>query len=163
MVRIEVVPGTRARGVSNGLPGIAMPPPETVFIINPRAGGGSTARHWPRIAAEARRVLGSFGAVMTRSAGEAGTLAAAAAAKGAQRLVVVGGDGTLNEVLQAVMTLEQTARERLTIGIIPNGTGCDFARSASIPMNWEKALVLIEAMPVKTLDVGRIAFRNFQP
>jgi len=133
---------------------------ETVFIVNPHAGGGSTAIRWPRIAVKAKRILSEFKTVLTRLPGDATTLTTAAVVEGTRRLVVVGGDGTLNEVINSLMAFDRELRERVCIGIVPNGTGCDFARTLSIPKNIDEALTLIQTMPIRPIDVGRIIFKN---
>jgi YegS/Rv2252/BmrU family lipid kinase len=137
-----------------------MAPLETVFIVNPHADGGSLSARWPRIARSAEQILGKCQAVLTRLPGDATVLAAAAVAQGARRLVVVGGDGTLNEVVNALMALDRSLRERIFLGLVPNGTGCDFARSVAIPRDTADALTLIRDMPPRPIDVGRILFKG---
>jgi len=138
----------------------AMSSPETVFIVNPHAGGGSTATRWPRIAVKAKRILREFKTVLTRLPGDATTLTTAAVVEGTRRLVVVGGDGTLNEVINSLMAFDRELREKVCIGIVPNGTGCDFARTLSIPKDIDEALTLIQTMPIRPMDVGRIVFKD---
>ncbi len=137
-----------------------MPLSETVFIVNPHADGGSLSARWPRIHRSARRILGNHPVAATRHPGDAAVLAAAAVDQGARRLVVVGGDGTLNEVINALMALDRPLREEVFLGLVPNGTGCDFARSVSIPRDTDHALSLIRDMPAKPLDVGCILFQD---
>ncbi len=137
-----------------------MPSLDTVFIVNPLSGGGSTAARWPAIAARARKILGEFQAAVTRAPGEAGLLATHAVARGGRRLVVVGGDGTLNEVINAVMALDVEMQRKICLGIVPNGTGCDFAKGVSIPKDPGESLSLIAEAPTRSVDVGCIVFRD---
>jgi diacylglycerol kinase (ATP) len=133
---------------------------KTVFIINPHAGNGSTGSTWPFIEALAKDRLGSFEACMTKGPGEAAIFAQNAAAKKARRLVCVGGDGTLNEVVNGIMMNAESIRSNVTLGFIPNGTGCDFARTVSIPHDIEQAMDLIVSGHTRSIDLGVLFFKN---
>lgn len=74
------------------------------------------------------------------------------------KLVVVGGDGTLHEVLGGIAD-----PARCLLGLIPAGTGNDFAAAAGIPENAEKAAKLLlngEAKPTDFLEVGGVRCMN---
>ncbi|MBQ8885940.1 MAG: diacylglycerol kinase family lipid kinase [Clostridia bacterium] len=74
------------------------------------------------------------------------------------KLIIVGGDGTLHEVLNGISELS-----RCTLGLIPAGTGNDFAAAAGIPENAEKAARIIlknEAKPIDCLEVGGLRSMN---
>jgi diacylglycerol kinase (ATP) len=77
-----------------------------------------------------------------------------AIAAGATRLVVGGGDGTLSAVADA-------ARGRIALGVLPLGTGNDFARSLGIPADLDGACAVIATGRVARLDAGRIDGRLF--
>ncbi len=73
-------------------------------------------------------------------------------ANGETELIVLGGDGTLHEVLNGVV--DPTACK---IGLIPSGTGNDFAEKAGLPLKAEKAILKIlegETKPTDYLEVG---------
>lgn len=71
-------------------------------------------------------------------------------------LVAIGGDGTVNEVLDGM-----TNFEHVTFGYIPVGSGNDFARSLSIPKKGEDALELILQKPhIASMDIGSLSFEN---
>ena len=131
-----------------------------MFIINPHAGNGSTGSTWPFIEALAKDRLGSFEACMTKRPGEAAIFAKNAAAKKARLLVCVGGDGTLNEVVNGIMMNAESIRSNVTLGFIPNGTGCDFARTVSIPHDIEQAMDLIASGHTRSIDLGVLFFKN---
>jgi len=132
----------------------------TVFIVNPHAGNGSTGSKWPGIKALAQDRLGSFRTYITTGSGDAKTFTKDAVAKGATLIVCVGGDGTLNEVVNGVMSHDDSVISDLVIGFVPNGTGCDFIRTVSIPNDIVRAVDLIAAGPFRRIDLGRIVFRN---
>jgi len=130
------------------------------FIVNPHAGNGVAGSNWPFIEALARDRLGHFDTYMTQKPGDALMFAKAAVAKEAGLVVCMGGDGTLNEVINGIMMHEESIRSDVTLGFVPNGTGCDFVRTVPIPPNVEHALNLIADGPVRSIDLGKLFFRN---
>ena len=112
------------------------------------------------IEALARDRLGPFEVYMTRGPGDAVMLVKNAVAEKVKLLVCVGGDGTLNEVVNGIMMHEASVRSDLALGFIPNGTGCDFVKTVSIPQDFEQALDLIAAGTVRTIDLGLLFFRD---
>ena len=131
-----------------------------VFIVNPHAGSGSTGANWPKIESIAGDRLGPFETYMTRGPGDGVKLVKNAFAQKVRLLVCVGGDGTLNEVVNGIMMHEASRRSELVLGFIPNGTGCDFVRTVSIPQNLEQAVDLIAAGAARTIDLGVLFFRD---
>ncbi len=130
------------------------------FIVNPHAGNGSTGSDWPMIKALAKDRLGPFETHITRGPQDAVMLVKNAIAEKVELLVCVGGDGTLNEVVNGIMMHEASVRSDLTLGFIPNGTGCDFVKTVSIPQDLEQAVDLIAAGTVRTIDLGVLFFRD---
>jgi diacylglycerol kinase (ATP) len=131
-----------------------------VFIVNPHAGHGSTGSNWPFIEAIAKDRLGSFEAYMTKRPGDAVIFARNAVAEKTRLLICVGGDGTLNEVVNGIMNNEESIRSNVTLGFIPNGTGCDFVRSVSIPQNIEQAMDLVASGHRCSIDLGVLVFQD---
>ena len=130
------------------------------FIVNPRAGNGSTGLKWPAIEARARNRLGSFKSYVTTAAGEAKHFTEKAITSGASLVVCVGGDGTLNEVVNGFMNIGESDRSGLSLGFVPGGTGCDFIKTVSIPKDVEKAIDLIAAGTERCIDLGRLFFKD---
>jgi len=98
-----------------------------VVVVNPTAGGGRTARAWPRL----REVLAATlpaECVETRAPGDAERLAREAVTAGAPLVVAVGGDGTLNEVVNGVRLAGAAA-----VGAVLTGRGCDACRNFGVP------------------------------
>ncbi len=130
------------------------------FIVNPHAGNGSTGSNWPAIETLAKDRLGPFETYMTERPGDAIMFAKDAVATEARLVVCVGGDGTLNEVVNGIMMHEESVRSDVTLGFVPYGTGCDFVRTVSIPTDLEHAIDLIAASPVRNIDLGKLSFRD---
>ena len=130
------------------------------FIVNPHAGNGSAGSNWPAIETLAKDRLGPFETYMTERPGDAIMFAKDAVATEARLVVCVGGDGTLNEIVNGIMMHEESVRSDVTLGFVPDGTGCDFVRTVSIPANLEHAIDLIAAGPVRNIDLGKLSFRD---
>jgi len=96
------------------------------FIVNPVAGKGEA----PAIARRALELLGRPAELhLTKSAAEATDIARAAAESGAEAIVAVGGDGTVQEIITGLMGVGTTS---VPLAIIPTGSGNDFAKSMGL-------------------------------
>ncbi len=133
--------------------------PHTAFIVNPHAGNGSTGRTWPDLAGYAQRRLGHFQAHVTKSAGDAASWARFLAESKVARIVCVGGDGTLNEVVNGIMAASGRSPD-IAVGFVPNGTGCDLVRTLPIPRNVQRAVDLIAEGCTRPFDLGHLRFRD---
>ena len=108
---------------------------DTVFLVNPAAANGSTGRRWPEIAHRAAAAGLEGDALISERRGQLGELARDAAARGARLLVVVGGDGSINEVANGLVDLDDPP----AVALLPRGTGGDFVRSFGIPATSSRA------------------------
>jgi diacylglycerol kinase (ATP) len=77
------------------------------------------------------------------------------AARRADLLVVVGGDGTLNEVVNGALGSEAE------LGILPGGTGQDFPRTYGIPTSFDDAVRVVLDGTTRTIDAGRVSYRTW--
>lgn len=135
-----------------------MPADRPLLIVNPRSGAGLSEASWARMAGAIAQGLGPFDTRMTERPGHARHIAEEEARAGRALVVAVGGDGTLNEVVNGLMAVE--AREGTQLGLIPRGTGGDFRRTIDGPQDMAGAAKRIaEAKGVK-VDVGRVAYVN---
>ena len=129
-----------------------------VFLVNPASANGSTGRRWPELARRAA-ALGLQGeTLVSERPGHLAELAAEAAAAGATAIVVVGGDGTVHEVVDGLA--RAGASDRVELGLIPFGTGRDFARSLRIPRRLDDALEVVRGGRVRTVDIGRATYAS---
>lgn len=131
-----------------------------VFIVNPHAGYGLTGRQWPRIQSMAHDRIGYFTSCLTTKPGDATRIARTKLLEGAELIVCVGGDGTLNEVVNGFMDENGPIRNDALLGFIPNGTACDFIKTVPIPASVEQSLDTIKEGSAKVIDVGRLQFHN---
>ena len=126
-----------------------------VLIANPTA-GNARAR---RVAEQAALAVQDAGQAVelryTRAKGHATELAQQAVAEGAERLVVCGGDGTINE------TLAPLAGSHTALGLLPCGTCNDLALALAVPLRVEAAIDNLLHGEVRTIDLGRAGDRFF--
>lgn len=92
----------------------------------------------------------------TSSPGDGTALARAAARGGADLVVAVGGDGTINEVVNGLLDSEVNPDARPALGILPAGSGSDFVRSLRVPHDLRAALDVLTAGRLARIDVGAI-------
>ena len=88
---------------------------------------------------------------VTKQAGDAERLAREALERGVELVVAAGGDGTLNEVVNGL----SADFGRAILGLLPMGTGNDFARTIGVPNDLEEALAVLREGRVRTIDVAR--------
>jgi YegS/Rv2252/BmrU family lipid kinase len=131
-----------------------------VFIVNPHAAAGSAGKSWPTINALARDRLGPFSVSFTAGPGDAIGLTRQALNRGAEVVICVGGDGTLNEVVNGLMGEHGPIRPDATLGFIPRSTGCDLAKTLHIHRELDQALDVIKNCHTRLLDLGRIRYQD---
>jgi len=130
------------------------------FVVNPESRAGATRKRWPRIREMAEVHLGPIESHLTTATGDATGITRRCLGEGASLVVCVGGDGTLNEVVNGFMQEDGPARQRALLAYIPVGTGCDFARSVSIPRDVEGALDVITRGETRLIDLGRLIYTD---
>jgi len=131
------------------------------FIINPNAATGTFRRKWLRIQELAKQRFTAFQPSWTAGPGHAALLTRDALQQGAEIVVCVGGDGTLNEVVNGFMGVSGPLRPKAILGFIPLGTGCDLIKTLSLPTAPEEALDIIEDAHTRPMDLGRIIYRDY--
>ena len=125
------------------------------FLVNPASGNGATGRRWPELARRAS-ALGLEGETFfSERPGHLIELARAAVDSGARLVVAVGGDGTLNEVVNGV------AGRDVDLATIPLGTGMDFGRTYEIPTKFDDAVRVALEGDVRTIDAGHVTYRTW--
>ena len=136
-------------------------PDRFYVILNPTAGRGAAARAWPGV----RAVLEGAGARVelaeTARHGHAVELAETAARAGWPAVVAVGGDGTVHEVANGLLRASDGGATTAALGIVPVGSGNDFALLAGLPRDAAGAARAIVSGAERRVDVGRVGDRWF--
>lgn len=126
---------------------------ETAVVLNPVGGGGEAT---PEIRERAH--VRGYRLLETGEEGDGVAHARRAVADGADRVVAAGGDGTINEVVQGLVDAD--AFPEVTLGVVPGGTGNNFAGNVGVGSVAE-AFELLESGPVRRLDLGAAGERVF--
>lgn len=132
--------------------------PRTVLIINPQSQNGALGRKWPHLSGKIRRELGSFEELRTSGPGDATTLARRAIDDGAERVVAVGGDGTINEVVNGFFDDDALRNPDVVFGVIPSGTGGDFRKTLRVPNDPVEAARVLAAGHTRRIDMGKLEY-----
>jgi diacylglycerol kinase (ATP) len=132
---ITAFPGSLAQGM------------KTFVIFNPNAG-----RKDPSLLKNALQSLGKVVVWPSERVGHAEELARQAIKQGAEVVIAGGGDATVGEVLNGIAT----HLDQIRFGILPLGTGNDFARGANIPLELPEAVEVLLRGKIRPVDVVRV-------
>ena len=130
-------------------------------ILNPTAGKGSGELAFPAVQAQLQALNLDFEMVRTTARGHAIQLAKDAALAGWDVVVAVGGDGTMNEVLNGLVQAKQLGASPAVLGQITVGRGNDFGFGAGIPHELEAACASLAQGRRKRIDVGFVQGGDF--
>ena len=131
-----------------------------LVIVNPTSGGGRTGRAAGEISRELRAALGDISVVMTDGPGAATRLAANAIGRGHTLIVAVGGDGTLNEVVNGFFRDGRMINPDATLGVVSSGTGADFRKTVGIPAGVEASIERLRQAAPRRVDLGRVSYTD---
>lgn len=132
------------------------------LFVNPIAGRGRAKRRIAAIEALFREAGVNTNTRLTTGVRDLEATVAERAAAGAKAVVIVGGDGSIHEAVNGLLT----AGTHTALGIVPCGTGNDFAKAAEIPLDWRTATMLLAdriagGAPARHIDAGRMNGRYF--
>ena len=129
-------------------------------IINPNAGNGKGKKDWKRISLLFDKNGIPPAIKFTQRKGQAIEFTREAIAGGYRKICSVGGDGTLNEIVNGIFTQDHCPTEDITISMIPVGTGNDWGRMFGIPLVYEGAIEVIKNEKVMSHDIGVIDYHS---
>lgn len=130
-----------------------------LLVVNPRSGGGSTARTFGAMRGTIERALGAVEVAMTERPGHGIDLARQGALAGHPLVIAVGGDGTVHEVVNGLMQARSggygTKAEGTQLGIIGQGTGGDFRKTLGLEHRLDRYVEAIASGKQRAIDVGK--------
>ncbi len=123
-------------------------------IVNPTSGNGTPKKNWKRIISclEAHHLLYKF--TFSEYTNHEKELVQEALKEGYRKFICVGGDGTLHQVVNGVMTQDYVNLPEIKVAIIPMGTGNDWVKTYQIPKNISKAVAIIKREKTMYQDIG---------
>ena len=134
-----------------------------ILVVNPRSANGVTARHFDDIALAVRGAVGEVRHVFTERAMHAADLTRAALAEGCDLVIAVGGDGTINEVVNGFFDPPRpgeparAVRPEAALALLPRGTGGDFRRSVGLDGDLSTCAARLKGARAP-IDVGRVEY-----
>lgn len=127
-------------------------------IVNPVAGAGQSAQRWERLEPILRTRGLEFDWDFTERPGDGVRLAARAVEAGAPVVIAVGGDGTVNEVVNGIMLATRGDSGAVRLGVLPTGRGVDFCRTVGIPLGGDEAAARLLGNRSLRIDVGEMEY-----
>ncbi len=128
-------------------------------IINPNAGHRKGEKDWKYISSLLDRHF-HYGHIFTKERHHAIALTQDCIRKGLRNLIVVGGDGTINEVVNGIFLQKDVPADHITLGAILVGTGNDWGRMFGIPKSYEEAVAVLHRKKTFRQDTGILRFYN---
>ena len=129
-----------------------------IAIVNLTAGGGKTKKDWPLISQILNREGIRFEPYFTDRRLHASIIARNKIKEGYSKIIVVGGDGTMNEVINGVFSQKRIQTTEVMLGMISVGTGNDWARTFNIPSDYEGAVRTIKEQKTFIQDAGLVSY-----
>ena len=131
-----------------------------LIIVNPVSAEGRTGRRWGKTVEILRLHLPSFDVLFTAGPGQATELARWAVEQGYRTVAVHGGDGTVNEVINGLVS--HPSADGPLLALLPSGTGADLVRSLGISHDLARAAVQAAGGNVRSVDVCLAEFKDLE-
>ena len=132
------------------------------IVVNPTAGSGKAGEIGAIIFQKIKSISDSkINLALTEKKNDATDITREAILKGAGLIIAVGGDGTINEVVNGFFKDNEPLNPLCELGIINCGTGGGYARTLGIPKNLEQQIELVLRPERMDLDIGRISYQDF--
>ena len=129
-------------------------------VVNPHSGNGKTAKNWPNLYKLLLQNGIDIEYAYTSSQGEGIVLAKQARDVGYKKIVAVGGDGTVNEVLNGLLADGKDIDKDMELAILEHGTGSDFVRSFQQKKGINNFIKLLKRNKIVKVDIGKIDFQS---
>lgn len=133
---------------------------EWMVIVNPNAGSGKGKRDWGTISALLTKSGISFNSAFTNCPKHAIQLTKDSILQGFRNFIVVGGDGTMNEVVNGIFGQTTCPSLEIVLAMIAVGTGNDWGKMFGIPHSYEESIRIIKNRKVRPQDVGIVEYIN---
>lgn len=128
---------------------------KTAFILNPFSGYTLKEKQISRISGYIDRHVKNAEIIISENKGDASEITRRKIKEGINRIIAIGGDGTVNEIAKVLVDTE------IALGIIPTGSGNGLARHFHIPMEFKNAIEVINHCTIRKMDYGLINGKPF--
>ena len=128
-------------------------------VVNPHAGSKKTQEDWPEIRKLLKDNGFEFKSIFTEYQYHATELTKKAIQEGGYRkFIIIGGDGTLNEVINGIFKQEDIPTTDITVSVISVGTGNDWGRMYNMPSSYKEQVEIIKKGKVFLQDIGKVSY-----
>jgi len=132
-----------------------------MIIVNPAAAGGKTAKIWPQKGIYFKKEFSNFDELYTKKAGDAVEIARKAVEENYEYIMAVGGDGTVNEIVNGMLASEKKSL-RTKLIVYPLGTGSDLSRALNFPHDIKEFIDKIRRKNIRSIKAIEATFLNHQ-
>ena len=132
---------------------------DVLFIVNPSAAAGGAGREWATIESWLPSTGLKYEAALTTGPLEATAITERAVRESRPVVVAVGGDGTLNEIVNGFFHNGAPIPTTTKLAMLPLGTGGDFRRTLNIPLDHRSAIQVIASGVPRRLDAGCVSYQ----
>lgn len=136
------------------------PSSRTRAIVNPHSMGDRTGANWPRMLAKLSDALGAVDYVFTDAPMAAKHLARQALKDGVDQIIAVGGDGTVNEIVNGFFEKGEPINPDAVLAVLPSGTGGDLRRTVMLPDTLDAQIERIAQGEIRRIDLGKVTYRD---
>lgn len=130
------------------------------FVVNPVSAGKKTVKEWPVFERLLKEKGLKFDWAYTEYPEHATGITREVLKSGYELVVSVGGDGTMNEVVNGFFEMDNPINPNARLAVFSRGTGCDFIKSFGIKKGFDDFVKLLEQNQIQKLDVGKVAFHK---
>jgi YegS/Rv2252/BmrU family lipid kinase len=126
-------------------------------IVNPASANGRTGKEWPRMQRFLAENNVNLDYALTHGPGEA-TILTRQALRDYNKILAVGGDGTLNEVVNGFFENQSLTNPEASLAILSHGTGGDFLRTLNLKRGIPSFLEVLQRERVVPIDCGQVQY-----
>jgi len=133
-------------------------PQHWAVIINPKSGKKKFRQQRKYLFQKLKHLDIPFDYRVTRFAGHASKIARYFVERQYKNILILGGDGTVSEVINGIFDAEKVSTPELKIALIPRGTGNDWGRFWGLTSNYKKSIEVFLKGKTQTIDIGRVEY-----
>lgn len=130
----------------------------TMVVLNPHSAAGRTGRDAKDIVRKIAARIGPVSLKLTTGPGDATRQTAQALAEGFDQIIAVGGDGTLNEILNGFFREGEPLNPNSVLGFVMTGTGGDFRKTFEVGPGIDEGVRRFAEGRLRRIDLGRLSF-----
>ena len=130
----------------------------TLAVVNPHSWGDRTGAIWPAIEDKLRHAIGPVEVVFTDAPMAGERLTRQALEEGMEQIIAVGGDGTINEVINGFFENGKPINPEAVVAVLTSGTGADFRRTFGMPDDLDQQIERLAVSEIRPIDLGKLTY-----